>query len=775
MLKNYMKVALRNLLRRRTYSLLNVTGLGVGMACAILVMLWVRYELSYDRFHTNADRLYRVVFTNEQREYHGYWQPGPLAKYLKDNFPEIEQTTNYSEMEFKLSHETNGFFCKGSIVDSTFFQMFSFKLEEGDVRTVLTNSNSVVISRSLALKIFGQETPVGKTLKLNDHPGLIVTGVFSDVPKTSHIQFDFLLPFSSAPDFMKMWDRKSVQTYVLLNKNASFDEINKKIYGVMNEHNPSWKNILYLFPMTKSHLYEPGGTGFIVYVYIFSIFGLLVLIVACINFINLSTARSEKRAKEIGIRKTMGSSRMQLIRQFMIETILFSILSLLLAIVAVELSLPSINGVLNIHMSMIYTGGMVLVLLGISALTGLIAGSYPAIYLSSFSPISVLKGGTSNPGEKRSSLLRNALVIVQFSFSVFIITCVVSISSQLNFIQSKDLGFNKEQVLVISTRGALQQKVPLVKNELLKFPFVQSAAVSATDLTNFEGAGTGPIDWEGRNPNKNIEVGFNYVDEDFAKTLQVKMAQGRFFSKDFPSDMSDAFIVNEEAIKEMGIGNPLNKNLSTWFGRKGKIIGVIHNFNTQSLRDEMAPVVFIPTPAANYLCLRISSPDIPRAIKSIENKIKEIVPDDPFEFRFLDEVIDSQYKTEQMISKLAMFIAVIAIFISCLGLFGLASFSCEQRTKEIGIRKVLGASITNVMVMLTKDFTKWVLLANIIAWPIAWYVVNKWLQNFAYRIDMTIWPFILAGFSALAIAIGTISWQAIKAATANPVESLHYE
>ncbi len=775
MLKSYFKIAFRNLIRHRVYSFINVMGLAVGMACAVLVMLWVRYELSYDEFHKNADRLYRVVFTNPQKEFHGFYQPGPLAKYLKENFPEIEQSTNYAETQWKISRGTKGFFCTGSVVDSVFFQMFSFPLEEGNPNTVLTSPNSIVISRSLAQKIFGQSDPVGQALKLDDRPGMIVTGVFSDVPETSHLHFDFVISFSGAPDWMKMWDRKCVYTYVLLRENTSFDEINKKIYGVMNIHNPTWKNVLYLFPITKSHLFEPGGGGPIIYVYIFSLFGILILIVACINFMNLSTARSEKRLKEIGIKKTVGSSRMELVWQFMAETILLSFVSLLIAIAIVELSLPGLNNTLGVHIVMTFSGRVICALLGITLLTGLMAGSYPAIYLSSFNPMSALSGRISQTGEHRSSFIRNVFVIAQFSFSVFIITCVLFIGKQLSFIQSKNLGFNKEQILMISTRGALQQNVAIVKDEFLKYPFVQSAAVSATDLTSFQGAGTGPIDWEGKNSGKVLEVGFNFVDEDFAKTLQIKMAQGRFFSKEYPSDISGAFVINEAAAKAMGISDPINKNLTTWFGMKGKIVGVIRDFNTQSLREEMTPVVLIPIKSANYLCLRLASTDIAGAMKTIEKRVKEIVPDDPFEYRFLDEEIDNQYKTEQRTDKLAALIAILSIFISCLGLFGLASFSSERRTKEIGIRKVLGASITGVLVMLTKDFTKWILVANAIAWPIAWYAINKWLQNFTYRIEVSWWVFGMAGVLTLLIALLTVSWQAIRAATANPVESLRCE
>jgi len=775
MLKNYFRIAFRNLARHRVYSLINIAGLAVGMACAVLIMLWVKYELSYDKFNKNADRLYRVVFTTPQKDFYGFYQPGPLAKYLKDNLPEVEQSTSFSVMQCKVSHDVKGFFCEGGLVDSSFFQMFTFPLEEGNLGTVLTSPNSIVISRSLAQKFFGNSDPIGQPLKLNDRPGTVVTGVFSDVPPTSHMQFDFVVPFSNGPDWTRLWDRKCTFTYVLLRENTSLDEMNKRIYGVMNIFNPTWRNILFLFPVTKSHLFELGGGGPIICVYIFSAFGFLILIVACINFMNLSTARSEKRLKEIGIKKTVGSSRMELVWQFMTESILLSFFSLLIAIVLVELSLPNFNNMLDTHITMDFAGWMLPILSGIALLTGLIAGSYPAIYLSSFKPMTALTGKVSRTGEHRSSFIRNALVVAQFSFSVFIIICILFIGKQLSFIQSKNLGFNKDQVVMIDTRGALKQNVSIVKDELTKYPFVPSASVSATDFTNFEGAGTGPIDWEGKTSNKVLEVGFNFVDEDFAKTFQIKMAQGRFFSKEYPSDMSGAFVVNEEAVKEMGIIDPIDKNLTTWFGMNGKIVGVIHDFNTQSLREEIAPIVLIQTKAANYLCVRISPKDIAASMKTIEKTVKSIVPDDPFEYRFLDEVVDNQYKAEQRTDKLAALIAILSIFISCLGLFGLASFSSEQRTKEVGIRKVLGASVSGVLVMLTKDFTKWVLVANIIAWPVAWYAVSKWLQGFAYRVEMSWWIFVLAGGIALMIALLTISLQAIRAATANPVESLRYE
>lgn len=775
MLKNYFKIAFRNLIRHRVYAAVNIAGLAVGLACAVLIMLWVRYELSYDKFNKNADRLYRVDFTTEQKDYYGSYQPGPLAEYLKDNFPEIEYTSNYADGTYKVSRGTKGFFCTGAIVSEDFFRMFTFPMVQGNERTALSAPNSIVISRSLAAKIFGQTDPVGRSLKLNDRAGFMVTGVFSDVPPTSSMQFDLVLPHSGAPSYMKKWGMKSVETYVLLQKNASSTDVDKKIAGVMNKFNPTWKNVLYLFPAADIHLRNPGGGGPIVYVYFFSAFALLILIVACINFMNLSTARSETRVKEIGIKKTVGSSRLELIRQFMVESILLSLVSLLIATVAIELCLPGLNNMLGTHIAFVLSGRNAAMLLGIALATGLLAGSYPAFYLSSFKPTSALKGRTPVVGALRSSFIRNFLVVVQFSFSIFVITCVLFIGKQLSFIRAQSLGFNKDNVLMISTRGDLRNRVPVVKEELLKYPSVHGVTVSATDFTTFAGAGSGPIDWEGKKSNRVLEVGFNFVDDDFAKTFQVKMVRGRFFSKERPSDSSGAFVVNQAAVKAMGLEDPINRSLTTWFGMKGKIVGVIQDFNTQSLRDEVSPLVLIPTRAANYMCIRLSPTGIPEAIKTIERTVKKIVPDDPFEYRFLDQVLDNQYRTEQRTDKLATLVAALSIFISCLGLLGLAAFSSERRTKEIGIRKVLGASNTGVLGMLTGDFTRWVLVANLVAWPAAWYVMGVWLRNFSYRIELSWWTFGIAGGLTLLIALLAVGWQAIRAAIANPVESLRYE
>ena len=769
---NSLKVALRSLSRRKGFTFINILGLAVGMSCAIMIMLWVQYEWSFDKFHENADRIYRVVFTADNG-FKGYWQPGPLAAELKARFPEIRFASNYSEFQCTAIYDRRGFFCTGSLVDSTFFEIFSFPLERGDAKDVLVRPNAIAISQSLARKMFGQEDPIGKAIQLFDQAGFVVTGVFRDVPAVSHIQCDFVIPFTGAPDFMRMWDRKCVQAYVLLQKNCSAEDVDAKIAGVMNEHNPTWKNTLSLVPMTRSHLHDLQGGGLITYVLAFCLLALLIVLVACINVTNLSTAIAEKRAKEIGIRKTMGSSRWEIVRQFQVETILASLASLMLAVLLAELLLPFLNGMIGTHISMVFSWTTVAAMLSLGLVTGMVAGGYPALILSAFGPMAMLKRRGERAGGRKSLTLRRILVIAQFGFSIFTITCVVLIRSQLSFVHSKNLGFDRNNVLLIRTSGELQRMCPLVKEELLRTPNVLAACVSTDNLTSLHS--TGPVEWEGMPQGKILEVVFNSVDEDFARTFQVTMAQGRFFSRDYPTDAETAFVLNEEAVKEMGLTNPIGKRLKTWMGREGRIVGVIADFHTESLRTGVNPLVLIPATSSNFLCVRLAPGDAAATVQAIGTTIRRIVPSDPFEYRFLDSEIDRQYRVEQMTGDLAGSIAVVAVVLSCLGLVGLIAFAAAQRAKEIGIRRVIGASVSEILVMLTRDFAYWIVLANILAWPAAYFVMRAWLQDFAFRIDLTIWPFLGAGASTLVIALAVVGIQAVRAARANPVEALRYE
>ena len=802
MFKNYLKITFRNIKRHKGFSLINISGLAIGMTCTILTLLWVQYELSFDRFHENADQLYQAVYKFEDQEVYGRYLPGPLAALLKDDYPDIIDSSTYKPWEKKISFGVKSFFGTGSYVDPSFFEMFTFPFIRGNPKAAFSEPYSVVITENLAHKFFGNQDPLGKTLTyyaFSEGIDLNITGVIKNIPQNSHIQFDFLIPYEIGYDWMRTWRNNAVHTYVLLHKDSNWQEVSNKISGVLNKHIPNSKirARLYLYPLKKIHLFALEGGGLIIYVYIFSLMALIILLIACINFMNLSTARSEKRFKEIGIKKVVGSTRMQLVKQFLNEAILLSLLALFLSVLLVKLLLPSVNALLGVELSLYYSLVFILSLFGMALLTGIISGSYPAFFLSSFRPAAILKGqlssmvilkkmgGQRSTAHQRGSFLRKALVVAQFSLSIFFIICVMGIHKQLNYVRDRDLGFDKEHIVVLQATGELKRRSQSIKNELLKNPDIQSVTFSAFSLTDWESSVAGRnLEWTGKQTDRDFLIGNNYVDYDYLKTFNMKMAEGRFLSKEFVTDASDACVVNEAAVKAMDMKEPLGKKIVWGSGAQDEnrrtIVGVIEDFNTQSLHQEIRPFVLMPIEniqqyMSNYMCIKLQSDNIPRSLKLIENKIKEFVPDDPFIYQFLDEKIDSLYRTEQLTGKLTRYITFLAIFISCLGLLGLASFSVERRTKEIGVRKVLGASISKIILLLIKDFSRWIFLANIIAWPIAWLAMNRWLQNFAYRTEIDIWIFIFSASLAFIIALLIISYQSIKAALANPVESLRYE
>ncbi|UCC41825.1 MAG: ABC transporter permease [Candidatus Aminicenantes bacterium] len=802
MFRNYLKITFRNIKSYKGFSLINISGLAIGMACTILILLWVQYELSFDRFHENADQLYQAVYKFEDQEVYGRYLPGPLAALLKDEYPDIIDTTTYKPWEKKISFGLKSFFGTGSYVDPSFFEMFTFPFAKGDPKTAFAEPFSIVITEDLANKFFGNENPLGKTLTYYVYSqgiDLNVTGIIKNIPQNSHIQFDFLIPFEIGYQWMKTWRNNAVHTYVQLHEGSNWQDVSKKISNVLNRHIPNSKvkANLYLYPLKKIHLFALEGGGLITYVYIFSVMALVILLIACINFMNLSTARSEKRFKEIGIKKVVGSSRTQLIKQFLSEAIFLSLLALFLATVIVKLLLPSVNATLGVELDLNYSLVFILSLFSMALLTGIASGSYPAFFLSSFQPAAILKGQLSSmiilkkkgsqksTVRQRGSFLRKVLVVAQFSLSIFFIICVMGVHKQLNYIRNRDLGFDKGHVVVLQATGELKKGSQTIKNELLKNPDIQNVTFSAFSLTDWESSVSGlDLDWTGKMSDRDFLIGNNYVDYDYLKTFNMKMAEGRFFSKEFAADASDACVVNEAAVKAMGMKEPIGKKIvwssGSQYENRRTIVGVIKDYNTQSLHQEVRPFALMPIEnmqqnMSNYMCIKLRSDNIPRSLKLIESKIKEFVPDDPLIYHFLDEKINSLYQTEQLTGKLTRYITFLAIFISCLGLFGLASFSVERRTKEIGVRKVLGASVSKIMLLLTKDFSKWVFLANIIAWPTAWFAMNRWLQNFAYRTDIGIWIFIFSASLAFIIALLVVSYQSIRAALANPVDSLRYE
>ncbi|MGV8133614.1 MAG: ABC transporter permease [Mangrovibacterium sp.] len=766
------KILFRNAAKQPAYAFIHISGLAVGLACFILIALWVRYERSYDRFHTNSDRLYRVAFTNEAGDSHGYWQTGTLAGYLEEEFPEIIHATSFKEGQCKIAFEDRGFYCMGSYADPAFFSMFTFPFVQGDSISALKRPGFVVITKSLSIKLFGTDDPVGKPVKINETLRYTVGAVIGDIPANSSLNFDLLMPFSDAQDWMKTWDSKWTQTYVMLQHEDQVETVNRKIKGVLDRFQPAWKNTLYLVPLAESHLHALKGGGLIVYIRVFTGMAVIVLLLACINFMNLSTARAGSRHKEIFVKKISGSGKVKLALQFLFETLLLSLVSLVVAVILVKLAVPLVNDLLNTELNIPFNLYAIVTLLGIAFFTGLVAGAYPALYLSAIMPKRIMQGTGQRSGFKRISL-RQTLVTLQFAVSIFFVSCTLLVSNQLTYLKSRDTGFRSENIIKLTTLGKLKEKAVELKKELLKNPTIGNVTISFTDLTNW--GNSGPIEWEGKDKADLTEVGYNWVDADFLNTFQLRMKEGRFFSNDFSSDQSNAFVLNEKAVSVLKLKDPVGMKVKSWFGVEGTIIGIIEDFHTTSMHEELGPIVLLPASQSNYMFIGIDGRDIAGTLRFIDQKVKEFVPDDPFDYQFLEDHLHYLYQVEALTGRIATTLSVLAIFISCLGLWGLALSTLGQRTKEIGIRKVNGAPLSGIWIMLNKDFVKWIAIAFILATPFAWYAMRQWLKSFAYKTELSWWIFLLAGLLALGIALLTVSWQSWKAATRNPVEALRYE
>ena len=785
MLKNYLKIAYRNLTRYKAFTVINILGLAVGMACTILILLWVQDELSFDKFNKNAESIYRVV---EIQHYAGGTifpvavTPGPLAESLKDNFPEIENATRFNYSRRVLRYKDKIFNETVAFADPSFLKIFSYPLVTGNPDNVLNDLHSIVLTEKAALKYFGDENPVGKSIMIDDSLNLKVTGVLQDIPTNSHLRFDFLVPFEFLKNLgrkLDEWGNNSFYTYVQLQQDAKVSDINKKIKDEIKKHNEGSVTDLELQQLLKIHLYSAGkytadigGLGNIEYVNIFSLVALIVLFIACINFMNLSTARATKRAKEVGMRKVIGAERLQIVKQFYIESILFAFIALLIALAMSDLLLNAFNNLSGKEISLSSLGTTTIIgFILLTIFTGIIAGSYPAIYLSSFLPIKVLKSDKAVSGG--GAFFRKVLVVTQFSLSLILIIGTLVITSQLDYIKNKDLGFNRENVIELNINNSIRSNLEAVKNELKQNPKIISVAASNQNPTYVMNS-TSNFDWEGKNEKDEILIHFMFGDKDFVNTFKMKMAEGRFYSKDFGSDTS-SIVINEEAAKIIGMKDPVGKTLTMW-GDKLTIIGVVKNFNFKPLETKIEPLVIRYSNDLLFsMFVRVKPGDLTGTIDYIKNVYKTFSPSAPFDYHFLDEDFDNLYRSETRMQTIFGYFAILAIIISCLGLFGLASYIAERRTKEIGIRKVLGANVFNLSYLLSLQFTKWVLISNLIAWPVAYFLINRWLQDFAYRVNISFWLFPLAGLLVLVVALLTISYQAIKAALVNPVKSLKYE
>ncbi|MGD8534882.1 MAG: ABC transporter permease [Candidatus Aminicenantes bacterium] len=785
MFKNYFLMTLRNIRKHTLHSVINIAGLSVGMAVCLLIFLWIQDEFRYDRFHANKDEIAQVYSEmlyssgNSQIVMGSYF---PLAKILKEECPEVREAVRYeSASGLLLSHGEKQFTNDSvGLADPGFFDVFSFPFTQGNPDSALREPYSVILTEKMAKKYFGSEDPLGKTITLLNDFDLQVTGVIQDVPKQSSFQFDCVMPYllKFAPDFQEPehWGGNPLNTYVLLHKDVNHLEVEQKITGIVEKH-AQWetaKVTFHLHPFTKKHLYSTQGGGLIQTLLIFSAIALFVLLIACINFMNLSTAKAATRAKEVGIRKVIGARKIDLIRQFIGESLMISLVTLLIAIALMATFLPTFNSLLGkqFSLSLLLEPVVALGFLGIALFTGALAGAYPALYLSAFQPGNILKG-LIRSGTKSS--LRKILVVVQFSLTIIMIISTVVLFKQLGFVMSTDLGFDRENLVAVRMSQRMQESFEPFGNELKANPQVQSVTRSLQGPWHI-GSTVSAVDWDGKPPDETVSMHWDYVGYDYFATFGMEITQGRAFSREHPTDPTEAYIVNEEAVNMMGMESPVGKRLSV-FRNEGRIIGVVKNFHFQPLYHAVKPFAFMLRPGSGSLAfVRIRPENISGTLDHITNTMKQFDPGSPPSPIFFNDVLTNYiYTTERQARKIAGYFTLLALMISSLGLFGLAAFIAEQRTKEIGIRKVVGASIKDVVFMLSKDFTKWVLVSNVIAWPVAYFVMRKILERYAYRTHIGLEIFVLSGLAALFIALLTVSYQAIKSARANPADSLRYE
>jgi ABC-type antimicrobial peptide transport system permease subunit len=684
--------------------------------------------------------------------------------------------TRYRSNDILFTYEDKSFYEETAFVDPDFFNIFTFPWVKGSEESPFPALASVVITERTATKYFGNEDPLGKTFTVNNRTKLSVTGVIKNIPANSSLTFDILAPVKIfGEEKLNSWALES-GSFILLQKNASPDVLQEKIVGITMEYDKRTNETVttHIQPFSRIHLYSLGGGGNIIYIYIFSTIAVFILLIACINFMNLSTARGSTRAKEVGMRKVVGARRNNLINQFFGESLLLSIVSLLIAMALVYLFLPAFNNLAQKSMKLDLGRNLpiLLGLLGITLFTGIVSGSYPALFLSSFRPSNVIKGANLTRSSK--PLLRKILVVTQFSIAIVLIIGTIVTAKQLNYIRNKELGFNRQHVISLPMNPVLRESYEAFKSETLNHHsviHVTSAQNRPTQVGNIN-----PVYWEGRGPEQYETMRFITCDHDYIKTFEMELVDGRDFSRDFPTDIQN-YIVNEEAIKFMGLEDPVGKLFSIW-ENEGQIIGVVKNFHSRPLHNEIEPLVLTLAQnnwGPNYVFLRIGPENISQTLDDLAKTWKKFAPNYPFDFQFLDEAFEQLYRTDQRTGTIFKYFAILAVFISCLGIFGLAAFTAELRTKEIGIRKVLGASLSGIVSLISREFVMLLTLANVIAWPIAYFLMKRMLNNYAYRTNITLWIFLIAGVLAYSIALLTVSFQAIKAARTDPARALRYE
>ena len=783
MFRNYIKVAFRSLFRQKGYSFINITGLAIGIAGFILISLWVNNELSFDCFHEKKERLYRVNMTRDESSFNTI-TPLKLGPALKDLHPEIEDFTRIRPWGRSLVKYGDKSFVEKRIFlsDPAFFKILSFPFVYGNPENALSDLNSVVLTKDASMRYFGDINPVGKMLYIHAYEkDFIVGGVIENIPDNSSIKFDMMgrIELMSKERF-ESWEYAAINL-VLLTKNADEGSINSKIKNFFREHlDPETTLNVVLQAIKDVHLYEYGKPGLIKQIYMFSIIAIFILLLASINFMNLSTARASKRIKEVSIRKVVGAVKKNLVFQFLGESVIISFIALGLAIILVELTLPYFNIIAGRNLSLISDQfnsiGIFLVI--ITLLTGIFSGGYPAFYISSFQPIRFLKGNSA--GRHSNQIFRKTLTIFQFTISIVLIISTIIVHRQINYIKNKDIGLNRDLVISIPNNPELNKKFESYRTELVNTGFVQSVTSSAT--SPFDVGQFIPINWESHYDEEDVTMRYTMIGYDYFKTLNMSFVSGRTFSREILLDNAESCVINETAARLMGFDSPLGKEVFFKHPsfpeslKRVRIIGVVKDFHSNSMHNVIGPFLFrIYKPWQTYVYIKLNPGNTQEALAVIEETSIRMSPEYPFSFEFLDDSYNRLYNSENRLSKIFNSFSILTIFVSCLGLFGLTSYTVEQRTKEIGIRKVLGASISNIVQMLSMDFIKWVFIANAIAWPLASIVMTEWLKNFAYRFPMEWWIFIMGGGISIIIAILTVSLQTIIAAMANPVEALRYE
>ena len=800
MFKNYLKVALRTVRKQKGYAFINIAGLAVGMAACLLIFLWIHDELSYDMYHENADRIYRLTIdANMGTQMKVPVSPTPAGPAMVEEYPEVLRSARLTRPNRSpvIVGEKDYFEENVAFADNSLFAIFSFPFLEGDPKTALATAYSAVITQDIAKKYFGSESPIGKMIKFDGPNEYAIMGVVENVPKNSHFQFNILRSmetrYAEARDLMENWLAVSQYTYVLLDENADpkgFEQklpafIDKNMGAILKAYGASL--VLHLQPLKRIHLHSdfPGdiaAQGDIRSVYLFAAIALFVLIIACINFVNLSTARSAIRAKEVGMRKTLGAVRHRLVGQFLGESVLYSMLSLILAVGLILAAMPWFNALLGRRLSLniLQVPWLIPGFIGLALIVGITAGSYPAFFLSSFHPVRVLRGrakaGTQN------LRFRRILVVVQFAISIVLIIGTMMIYKQLTYMKLKELGFDKEHVVVLpGLGGVMAASYDTMRNE---FKNIQGVAnVGASSMVPGQGITKSLFQPEGFAKEQSQPMDYRSIDPDYLATLEIDIVIGRNFSSDLATDKTESALINKTAADKFGWDDPIGKQFildSDQSDQEGEtrinVIGVVEDYHSTSLREKIDPMILFydPTQCTTF-SIRIAPTHIQKTLSLIRDKWKTILPQKPFDYFFLDDSFDSQYRAEERMGKLSLRFCLLAILIGCLGLFGMASYTTEQRTKEIGIRKVLGASTGLIVRLLSKEYIVLVAVGNLIAWPVAYFLIKSWLDNFAYRTSLALWVFVAAAALSLAVALLTVSYQSIKAAFSDPVKSLRYE